>query len=88
MRLVVKHALDAIRSAIVIIRATEIGFNFSIAFTCNETSGLLGMKNQIKQATMKGGADSKPKDHSMTRQRLAVFGLEFVGVFKSAYLRG
>jgi hypothetical protein len=84
----VKHALDAIRSAIAIDRATEIGFSFSTAFTCNETSGLLGTKNQIKQAAMNGEAASKPKDHPMTRQRVVIVGLEFVGVFNGAYLRG
>jgi hypothetical protein len=42
----------------------------------------------IKQTTMNGGAVGKPEDHSMTRQRVAIVGLEFVGVFKSGSPRG
>jgi hypothetical protein len=83
-----KHVLDAIRSATVIISEIETGFSLSMALTCNETSGLLGTKNQIKKATRNGGTDSKPKDHPTTRQRLAAFGFEFAVASKRAYLRG
>ena len=86
-RLLAKHALDAIRSAADMTRAIKTGFSFSIALTCSETSGLLGTKNQIKQAAMNAAADSRPNDNPMTRERVGIVGLEFVGVFRSAYLR-